>query len=327
MSEPVTNVDIEDVLSSIRRLVSNGQPEARITVSEQDVAKEDQPIERLVLSPALRVDPQASKGSEGLSIPEQAAGQEGMESDPEGIVSMSNAEPTSVSDAPVGELADPEHFELFKEGVDFPESDFEMVIPDGEFSEEETPSEHEAGIFHSTGDPESEGETSASIGVGRQENPGARLTLMPWPDAGNGASVDEQALEIDDEEMKFAELRDEDGDKIPERDFEEDESVEHQEAAGDTAYPFFRAAAMSSGAGADQDRRGAMGEGKADHSEEPGDANLWTEAEMDEDALRDLVAEIVREELQGALGERITRNVRKLVRREIHRALSMQDFD
>jgi len=49
-------------------------------------------------------------------------------------------------------------------------------------------------------------------------------------------------------------------------------------------------------------------------------------ATMDEEALRDLVAEIVREELQGALGERITRNIRKLVRREINRALAAQDL-
>lgn len=47
---------------------------------------------------------------------------------------------------------------------------------------------------------------------------------------------------------------------------------------------------------------------------------------IDEEMLRDLVAEIVRQELQGALGERITRNVRKLVRREIHRALSAQEL-
>ncbi len=41
----------------------------------------------------------------------------------------------------------------------------------------------------------------------------------------------------------------------------------------------------------------------------------------------DLVAEIVREELTGDLGERITRNVRKLVRREIHRALLTREFE
>ncbi len=51
------------------------------------------------------------------------------------------------------------------------------------------------------------------------------------------------------------------------------------------------------------------------------------ESILDEEALRDLVAEIVRKELQGALGERITRNVRKLVRREIHRALASQELD
>lgn len=48
---------------------------------------------------------------------------------------------------------------------------------------------------------------------------------------------------------------------------------------------------------------------------------------LDEDALRELVSEIVRAELQGALGERITRNVRKLVRREIHRALTAQELE
>ncbi|WP_425043527.1 hypothetical protein [Primorskyibacter sp. S87] len=51
------------------------------------------------------------------------------------------------------------------------------------------------------------------------------------------------------------------------------------------------------------------------------------EAILDEDSLRELVADIVREELQGALGERITRNVRKLVRREIHRAMTAQELD
>ncbi|PQO23648.1 hypothetical protein C2I36_06730 [Rhodobacteraceae bacterium WD3A24] len=50
-------------------------------------------------------------------------------------------------------------------------------------------------------------------------------------------------------------------------------------------------------------------------------------AGLDEDALRDLVARIVREELQGRLGERITRNVRKMVRAEIARALASRELD
>lgn len=48
---------------------------------------------------------------------------------------------------------------------------------------------------------------------------------------------------------------------------------------------------------------------------------------LDPEALGDLVREIIREELQGALGERITRNVRKLVRSEIARAMAVRDFE
>jgi hypothetical protein len=40
-----------------------------------------------------------------------------------------------------------------------------------------------------------------------------------------------------------------------------------------------------------------------------------------------MIAEIVREELSGPLGERITRNVRKLVRREIRSMLMGEDRD
>lgn len=60
-----------------------------------------------------------------------------------------------------------------------------------------------------------------------------------------------------------------------------------------------------------------------------GDAPLApaTEFQIDEEALREMVGDIVKRELQGALGERITRNVRKLVRREIYRALEARNLD
>jgi len=48
---------------------------------------------------------------------------------------------------------------------------------------------------------------------------------------------------------------------------------------------------------------------------------------LDEETLREMVSEMVRSELQGELGDRITRNVRKLVRREIHRAMASRDFE
>lgn len=48
---------------------------------------------------------------------------------------------------------------------------------------------------------------------------------------------------------------------------------------------------------------------------------------LDEEMLRDIVRDIIREELAGTLGERITRNVRKLVRVEINRAMTARDFE
>jgi len=48
---------------------------------------------------------------------------------------------------------------------------------------------------------------------------------------------------------------------------------------------------------------------------------------IDEDTMRDIVSEMVRAELQGDLGDRITRNVRKLVRREIQHALASRELD
>ena len=48
---------------------------------------------------------------------------------------------------------------------------------------------------------------------------------------------------------------------------------------------------------------------------------------LDEETLREIVAEVVRQELQGALGQRITRNVRKMVRREIRLALAAEELE
>lgn len=57
------------------------------------------------------------------------------------------------------------------------------------------------------------------------------------------------------------------------------------------------------------------------------DADGTELAVLDESALQEIVRQMIREELQGTLGERITRNVRKLVRAEINRALIARDLD
>ncbi|SFC03823.1 hypothetical protein [Tropicimonas isoalkanivorans] len=95
--------------------------------------------------------------------------------------------------------------------------------------------------------------------------------------------------------------------------------------------PSFRAHARQGAAAAE-----APGNGAGDHPsrlETPTDVAKSSAASgaygsgLDADALSALISECVHKELQGELGERITRNVRKLVRREIHRALSMRDFE
>ena len=46
-----------------------------------------------------------------------------------------------------------------------------------------------------------------------------------------------------------------------------------------------------------------------------------------EQVLRELVRDLIREQLQGDLGERITRNIRKLVKAEIARALAVHALE
>jgi hypothetical protein len=48
---------------------------------------------------------------------------------------------------------------------------------------------------------------------------------------------------------------------------------------------------------------------------------------LNEDMLRDMVRDMIREELAGPLGERITRNIRKLVHAEIARAMTAREFE
>lgn len=57
------------------------------------------------------------------------------------------------------------------------------------------------------------------------------------------------------------------------------------------------------------------------------DPNGNTISLLDEEALVLLLRRLIREELQGVLGEKITRNVRKLVRAEVARSLTEQTLD
>ena len=56
-------------------------------------------------------------------------------------------------------------------------------------------------------------------------------------------------------------------------------------------------------------------------------AYLSEETTLDEDMLRNLVTQVVRSELEGELGERMTRNIRKLVRREVFSILESREAE
>jgi len=56
-------------------------------------------------------------------------------------------------------------------------------------------------------------------------------------------------------------------------------------------------------------------------------AYVSEETALDEDMLRDLITQVVRSELEGELGERMTRNIRKLVRREVFSILESREAE
>jgi hypothetical protein len=251
MSEPVSNAEIEDVLSSIRRLVSEEDKKFRVPPHIESLG-----MDKLVLTPALRIaEPQSQE-------PEPPVADEAglvIEDD----LLLKDLERRAWAD---GAWADAKQDEAEQDEVTAAETPEPQQTPEPMVTLEAKIAELEAAISETSGDWEPNGdEEPTSI-------------YHDWEDADHP-----------DEEPSI----------MAEQDFKE---VEATAGFDDIA--------------ADEDdvAIGGLGLGPED-------------AVLDEDMLRDLVSEIVRQELQGALGERITRNVRKLVRREIQRALAVKDFE
>ncbi len=218
MPDPVKNAEIEDVLSSIRRLVADDAP----APMEPPAAPKAEGADKLVLTPALRIQPQESKSEE---------------------VAEAEAAPTD---------------------------DWEEVTLEDRIAE------LEAAVASSDEEYEPDGsEVEASA-----------------------PAMDLSAFEDDTFELS------------PEH------AVAPEPEAEAVAEP--------------EDTAQETEEEPAEATSEASEGNVFEDdlsEVFDEEMLRDLVSEFVRKELQGELGERITRNVRKLVRREINRALAARDFD
>lgn len=293
MSDPVTNVEIEDVLSSIRRLVSAEEREEEDETAPQQEKKVEG--EKLVLTPAQRVD----------ESPEPPASEDeaeyGYDMEPPFAPRRENRF-DEVEDAEIveGPVPDPE-----------PDAVADHDDADGEAWEEAS---HDALAL----DDDTDGDAGPAASPATGEDDGeVDLAELEARIAGFEAAVAEQ----DDEWEPDGSFEDAySAGSVTPLPWQDEDGRDHDPGADGPART--RDDASGSETGQDEDLPHGSGGARAD-------AASWysDDAVIDEDALRDMVSEIVREELQGALGERITRNVRKLVRREIHRALMSQGVE
>lgn len=339
MSDPVKSSEIEDVLASIRRLVSEearGEVQARRqtkTVPAPDVpeaATEDEPNDALVLTPALRVheggkavpDPAAeaevteetvSEGAEAEAAPEEAVDiAEDIADDIDAAVAEAIEEvevdlPDLPDEAQTLETKIAALEALIASGVEDRREQQEAETPDVEAEELMQSEDKDTALDWEDHDPEMVDEGEWGDDVAETE--------------GLTATYDEFAFETvyaDEGENAGIEIGTAAEEPVPPEGDGEDAaaSEEQTDVVADSAEEGETAEASEDALGGDP----LLSDADADA--DAGDAMT-----IDEAALRELVIEIVREELQGALGERITRNVRRLVRREIHRALASQELD
>ena len=342
MSDPVKNAEVEDVLSSIRRLVS--EEKRPLQAAPPEVVEEPQveekaaapSIDRLVLTPALRVEEVADKPASSVQplvlTPDL---QEASEVEPqEEAYSNSDAADPSEDEAQASVVDDSTDTEV--DGA----TDVEEISEDYQddpYNFEDADDVDGEGAFQpdtptSSDAPSAADATSAlSAKIAALETAIGDISDEWEPD---GKSADAYAGK---ETAAMVWEDDEDADQAPETQ-EETPVSERTEAIRDAIADGASKAVLEDVEKAIQDV--AFEEIAPEASQEDAIADdapstdtddhvdLAAEEQMlDEDALRELISEIVHSELQGALGERITRNVRRLVRREIHRALTARDLD
>jgi hypothetical protein len=342
MSDPVSNAEIEDVLSSIRRLVSNGDRDKSHVSS--GATKES--ADKLVLTPALRVDASQDVGDTESHHAENDPGLAAMSDrfefhhvpqEDEAATGDREQEPASLQeddvqaedgmtpeasdeDTPSETLPEAEHHDS-AEGSDEPAL-HEHVSDIGETDAEhhgDTPSaeqgpqhDEESSDMSALEDRIAEVEDAVAARQdewepdGDSEDPysGSEVTPMAWEDYGPEPQHEQSEPVMRGPALVYASPDTDPADTV-----DQPITEDHDSAA-------ISARVADPGEGSEKAR--------------DNEAALWSDdgdAIIDEETLRDMVSEIVRQELQGALGERITRNVRKLVRREIHRALTSQEFD
>ena len=344
MSDPVSNAEIEDVLSSIRRLIAAGDPDQKDEV--QSPAPED---DKLILTPAFRVfggDPENAVNDDTPIVSKHA---------PTGRdIPVELLEQGDPSAAEVVELSDdadatPPFVLSFDTNMAEPglqsTSDMPMPPADTQVDFEDNWDSDALGetaqvaflhqrvtsvAAHSPSDevePETAVEDAAKPEIMVEEEVSTLEAEASAIDAVAPAVEDAPEVEgvvaqasgedaIDDEDPKFVEVEplQVDGDVQPEDEAEDqpilaeaDDNDLTDEPADDSLGTEVMAASVDDA---------PMAEIVDDDSDF-----------IDEDHLQEIVSRIVREELKGEMGVKITQAVRRMVRREVTRALSLEKFD
>ena len=279
MSGPLSSTEIEDVLSSIRRLVSDDlRPLQR---SPAPVA-----AEKLILTPALRV---VQPDVPPAAAPALAAAPYRLHL---GIPARATIPGLDQVVASVGAAVDAQSLEWEAETGDAapvaaaaPQADdWQYAAPDAPFFDDMLPIADDADeIIYAT-----------ATGDDMDPKPPTAATDMPgW------AQHDAEPF----------------GDLTP--DFAAATPLTHGTIEPDPAW-------------ADAAEASVIASLAADITEDPDAPAADVDSEpmlFDEDVLRELVRDILREELAGRMGERITSNIRKLVRAEIARSFATQEFE
>lgn len=371
MSEPVSKAEIEDVLSSIRRLVSeNTGPIRREKTPEKGT-------ERLVLTPAFRIDEESGEADDSAEndspdssadaaqpetaavkapildailpdeedlalpdlddVPQEAAAAPEPASGPDETTVAEEAptEDASPQDEAPGE-ATKQHLNPLEQRI----AELEAVVarsaaefePDGSESEDmpdafvfqhrydvrptpkDTPPQAEPDAAEAEAEiaeeaPAAEAEPAAAMEEPKRDR--IIEVIRAVPDMPTPAAEDDAAVEASEPAQAFEPEADEAPEPVADV-ADEIVTEDAEDLVSDEAWDEVEAAEH------DDDGWEEVSPSARDDS---------NEAIIDEDALRELVAQLVREELQGSVGERITHNVRRMIRREIARALSLQGFE
>ncbi len=298
MSEPLSSTEIEDVLSSIRRLVSD---DLRPLVRSAAASPAPVAADKLILTPALRVvqdeAPQlfaaAAPYRLHLGLPAQSA--------PAGLDQVVASVGAAVDAQALeweAETGDAAPFVAVSLQDEWQDSDIAAFAPVVDTADEiilrdaiDDPHNDTHGDTHD--DPHND-----TLGADPEVlHPMAAAPMPGWAQQEPDGISDPPQDDLNAPVLSHG-------------------TLEPDPAWADAAEASVIASLAAEAGGGDQD------------TADPADAG-YDDAPMlfDEEVLRELVRDILREELAGRMGERITRNIRKLVRAEIARSFATQEFE